>query len=378
MRLRKAPHVEFKSVSSTLDQYVSEESSPIFKINNIPMMDVVLKGNDLISFMRPMCPQCHSSKVVKNGTCLRTMENGIIFRIQRYICKACGYSFVARPPNYGYGKHYPEDVKDKSVKTRVKTSLRKASSLFHIIGNVIISHETIRRYVPPALPGIMESSGYFVYDEQYTHIDGVEKYRALLKDSKNGNFVEEILDDLKEDTLTGFFISALSRFSIPEEIFITTDGYHYESILEEVSVRLNTKIRRQRCLFHMEKDLAHKIAAAKMEDHLDTAKRMIRYMFFQNETNLKKLGKNMDAVEKITEGMNEKEIVEIILYKLNSLYGDDRIIASFLTFVRKHRNEVFLYLEEPKVEKTSDKAEQHFSIQSWLLKHRFKTKNDLI
>ena len=123
-----------------------------------------LKENDLISFMRPMCPQCHSSKVVKNGTCLRTMENGIIFRIQRYICKNCKYSFVARPPNYGYGKHYPEDVKDK----RVKTSLRKASSMFHIIGNVIISHEVIRRYVPPALPGIMESSGYFVYDEQYT------------------------------------------------------------------------------------------------------------------------------------------------------------------------------------------------------------------
>ncbi len=184
--------------------------------------------------------------MVKNGTCLRTMENGIIFRIQRYICKNCKYSFVARPPNYGYGKHYPEDVKDK----RVKTSLRKASSMFHIIGNVIISHEVIRRYVPPALPGIMESSGYFVYDEQYSHISGVENYRDLMKDSKNGNFVEEILDDLKEDTLTGFFIRALSRFSIPEEIFITTDGYHYESILEEVSVRLNAKIRRQRCLLH--------------------------------------------------------------------------------------------------------------------------------
>jgi hypothetical protein len=67
----------------------------------------------------------------------------------------------------------------------------------------------------------MESSGYFVYDEQYTHIDGVEKYRALLKDSINGNFVEEILDYLKEDTLTGFFIRALQgsvsqkRYSSP-------------------------------------------------------------------------------------------------------------------------------------------------------------------
>ena len=52
----------------------------------------------------------------------------------------------------------------------------------------------------------------------------------------------------------------------------------------------------------------------------------------------------------------------MILYKLNSLYGNDRIIASFLTFVRKDRNEVFLYLDDNMVEKTSDKAEQHFSI----------------
>ena len=35
-----------------------------------------------------------------------------------------------------------------------------------------------------------ESSGYFVYDEQYVHIDRKEKNRAVLKDSKTGNFVE--------------------------------------------------------------------------------------------------------------------------------------------------------------------------------------------
>ncbi len=135
---------------------------------------------------------------------------------------------------------------------------------------------------------------------------------------------------------------------------------------------------RQRCLFHIEKDLAHRIRDAKMEEHLDMARRLARYMFFQKKTNLKKLGKNRDAVVKLTEGKTEWEIVEIILYKLNSLYGDDRIIASFLTFLRKHRHEVFLYLEDPQVEKTSDKAEQHFSIQSWLLKHRFKTKEGLL
>ncbi len=378
MRLRKAPYTEFRRVSTSLDDYASVDSSPVFLVNNIPMMDVELKENDLISFMSPMCPQCHSRNVVKNGTCIRTMENGTVFRVQRYMCRDCRYSFVARPPNYGYGKHYPDDIREKSIRTRVKTSLRKASSLFRILGNVIISHETIRRCVPPPPDMVMASSGYFVYDEQYAHIDGIEKYRALLKDSKTGNFVEEILDDLREETLNGFFMRALSRFIMPQEIFITTDGYHYESVLEMASAGLNVRIRRQRCLFHIEKDLAHRIKDAKMEEHLDMAKRLVKYMFFQNEINLKKLGRNSEPIRKLTEGRSEREIVVIMLDKILSLYGGDRIMAGFPSFVRKHRKEVFLYLENPEAEKTSDLAEQHFSIQSWLFKHRFKTKQGLL
>ena len=378
MRLRKAPYTEFRRVSTSLDDYASVDSSPVFLVNNIPVMDMELKENDLISFMNPICPHCGSRNVVKNGTCIRTMENGTVFRVQRYICRDCRYSFVARPPNYGYGKHFPDDVREKSIRTRVKTSLRKASSLFRILGNIMISHETVRKYVPPPQNTVMESSGYFVYDEQYAHIDGIEKYRALLKDAKTGNFVEEILDDLREETLNGFFMRAFSRFIMPKEIFITTDGYHYESALEKVSAGLNVRIRRQRCLFHIEKDMAHRIRDAHKEMDLDMPKHMIKYMFFQNEKNLRNLGKNSEPVRKLTEGRPEREIVEIMLDKIRSLYGDDRIISGFLSFVRKHRKEVFLYLENPEVEKTSDLAEQHFSIQSWLLKHRFKTKQGLL
>ena len=79
MRLRKAPYTEFMRVFTSLDDYVSVNSSPVFLINNIPMMDLELKENDLITFMNPMCPQCRSRNVVKNGTCLRTMENGTMF-----------------------------------------------------------------------------------------------------------------------------------------------------------------------------------------------------------------------------------------------------------------------------------------------------------
>ena len=378
MRLRKAPYTDFKIVSTSLDNFTFIDSSPVFILNNTPGMDLELKENDLISFMNPVCPQCRSSKVRRNGTCFRTMENGTVFRMQKYICSDCRYSFVARPPNYGYGKHFPDDIRDKGMKSRVKTSLRKAADLFRIIGNTIISHETVRRLVPPPDRGMMESSGYFVYDEQYVHIDGTEKYRALLKDSKNGNFVESILDDLQESTLTGFFTRSLGMFNVTGDIFITTDGYHYESSLIETGRIMRKRIRRQRCLFHIEKDLAHNIKNSHKEEELEPAKRLVKYMFFQNETNLNKPGKNKDAVMKLTEGRSESEKVDLILEKIESMYGEYEEIRKFLDFIRKHRKEVFLYLKNPEVEKTSDKAEQHFSIQSWLFKNRFKTDDGLL
>jgi hypothetical protein len=225
---------------------------------------------------------------------------------------------------------------------------------------------------------MMESSGYFVYDEQYVHIDGTEKYRAMLKDSKSGNFVESILDDLQESTLTGFFTDSIGMFNVPDNIFITTDGYHYESSLIETGRILGKRIRRQRCLFHIEKDLAHNIKDSHKEEELEPAKRLVKYMFFQNDTNLNKLGKNKEAVLKLTEGKIESEKVDLLLEKIESMYGEYPEIRKFLDLIKKHRNEVFLYLKNPEVEKTSDKAEQHFSIQSWLFKNRFKTKEGLL
>ena len=64
--------------------------------------------------------------------------------------------------------------------------------------------------MPPPPDMKMKPSRYCVYDEQYAYIDGVEKYRALLKDSHTGDFVGVILDDLKEEKLRGFFMRAPS------------------------------------------------------------------------------------------------------------------------------------------------------------------------
>jgi len=118
----------------------------------------------------------------------------------------------------------------------------------------------------------------------------------------------------------------------------------------------------------------HEIRDANREDEIGMAKRMIRFMSFQNERKFGSLGENSESMRNLIMGKDEKKIVNIMLYKLNSLYGEYSIIKSFFAVVMKRSKEVFMYLENPEVEKTSDEAEQHLSLQSWLFRHRFKTK----
>ena len=90
-------------------------------------------------------------------------------------------------------------------------------------------------------------------------------------------------------------------------------------------------------MFHIEKDLAHRIKDSRKEKDLDMAKRLIRYMFFQNEKNLMDLGRNREPIACLIAGKNEKQIVEIMLEKITSLYGYDPIIANFISFLKRHQ-----------------------------------------
>ena len=52
---------------------------------------------------------------------------------------------------------------------------------------------------------------------------------------------------------------ALSKSKTPNEAFITTNDHQHESILPHVSIIMGNYINRQRCLFHIEKNVAHRI-----------------------------------------------------------------------------------------------------------------------
>ncbi len=70
------------------------------------------------------------------------------------------------------------------------------------------------------------------------------------------------------------------------------------------------------------------------------------------------------------EGKNESGIIDYILTIMRDMYGEDKIIYRFLKFLKRNKNEIFLYLNENEAEKTSDKTGQHFSVKPWLFENR--------
>ena len=379
VRLHSIPGIKRKVITTNLDDYSGDApSSPV----SIPDPQVSMTFRDdmvLLYYREPVCPRCLSRHVSRNGVYARELS-GRQVKVQRYICNDCSYSFEARPPGYGYGKHIPDDLRRKAVSARLKSSLRKAADMCMIYLGAGISHETVRQSVPgiPHEAGKMESSGYFSYDEQYVSVHGRRKYRFLLKDQHTLQFREEILDELGEDATLGFLLRSLSGFSIPGTITITTDGYHYRNALAHVSRSMRIGVKRQRCLFHILKDLTKKAHDAGKLKELRGALDLINYMFFQTPENLEKLGKNADPVARMISGMSVKDATFRILDLVRDLHSGDPIIGKFLVFIRKNRRQVFRYLEDENVQKTNNVSEHHFSMRSELLKKRFKTCEGLL
>lgn len=365
MRIRRIPGISRVVITTNLDDYSGDHPSSPLRLEDQPTnIRFSSDGTPILHYRDPICPRCFSRDVSRNGTYMREVQ-GHSVKIQKYICNACSFSFEARPPGYGYGKHIPEDLREKTMKSRVLSSLRKAAQMCGIFLGTSVSHESVRTSVPDMpFRHERESSGYFSYDEQYVKINGQRRYRFLLKDTVTGEFHEDILLDLGEDSTTSFILDALRRFSIGSEITVTTDAYHYEDAFRNVSRQLHIRVRRQRCLFHLLKDLRKKAYDSGRKDELTSALGLINYTFFQTPENLEKLGKNAEPVKRKVSGKSEKEATFILLGLVRDLYSGDPVIGKFLKQIRKNRREIFWYLEDRKVNRTNNVAEHHFPQRS--------------
>ncbi|MEM3543649.1 MAG: hypothetical protein QXF07_01365 [Candidatus Micrarchaeia archaeon] len=119
MKAHRFPLLKKTVITYNLDDFIGDNPSSLIEVNTL---DVNVKGDPFILYyMKTIYSQCLSINVSMNGTFLRTMD-GTEVKIQKYTCKDCGYSFDARPPNNCYETHYPNYIKEKSVKDRVGSS----------------------------------------------------------------------------------------------------------------------------------------------------------------------------------------------------------------------------------------------------------------
>ena len=173
-------------------------------------------------------------------------------------------------------------------------------------------------------------------------------------------------------------MDALNHFGIGSMITITTDGYHYKDTFRNISRDIHINVKRQRCLFHVLKDLTKEAYNSRRLKELRGAINLINCMFFQTPDNLEKLGENTDPVKNMMSGLSEKNTKFRILDLVHDLYSGDPIVGKFLRFLRKNRAVIFRYLEDPLVNKTNNVAEHHFSLRSDILKRMFRNDEGLL
>ncbi|OWP56920.1 MAG: hypothetical protein B2I17_03480, partial [Thermoplasmatales archaeon B_DKE] len=107
MRIHRIPGIRRVVITTNLDDYSGDNPSSPLKIDEQPTgIRFLADGTPILHYSSPLCPRCMSRNISRNGTYIRDVH-GHNVRIQKYICRDCSYSFEARPPGYGYGKHIP-------------------------------------------------------------------------------------------------------------------------------------------------------------------------------------------------------------------------------------------------------------------------------
>jgi transposase-like protein len=216
-----------------------------------------------LRFYIPHCPECGSSKVIKQEyyPCnLKLAEFGHqTVYVRRYYCKVCEKKFITPidvivEKGHQYARIYQNHIRE-SYKTGYN-SFRHLKKIIQSFYSDSPSHQTIYNWIYEMNPKSEEIepnlSGYYCYDEQYLKIDGERSYRINLIDSILNKPVRElIVNDLEYYTVKSFIEKAIS--GIPVHAITTDHRREYKSIMDEL------KINHQLCIFHLFKMIGKEI-----------------------------------------------------------------------------------------------------------------------
>lgn len=313
----------------------------------------------------PHCPECGSSKVIKQEYYQRNIKlaefgHQTIY-VRRYICKICNKKFntpldVIVEKGHQYARIYQNHIRE-SYKSGYN-SFRHLKKIIRSFYYDSPSHQTIYNWIHEMNPKSEaiepKLSGYYCYDEQYLKIDGKRFYRINLIDSILDKPVREsIVNDLEYDTVKSFIEKAIS--GIPVHAITTDHRREYKTLLDEL------KINHQLCIFHLFKMIGKKIFP-KLNSKFISKSNKIRLCILFSE--IKEIFRTFD--------------LNIAIYRLNELLKKSndvpRVFNKFIKKIEDDLERLTLFMRDGFVSRTTNPIENYYRItMPDSLKRIFKT-----
>ena len=196
----------------------------------------------VVELSPPVCPDCGSTEIVKNGTYQRNPHGRVgPVRVQRYQCSRCPGSFSPSLTWINDGDRYPSAIRRlvRVVNAFTDASLEQLQDTTTVHYGVRPSDQQIHNWITETAQtgeivanDLPTYSGIYTYDEQYIQIDGDRVYRlSVYDDLMQAPVAERLADRCTKPVVREFLQTVL--IDKPTYV-ITTDGRSdYADVIEE-------------------------------------------------------------------------------------------------------------------------------------------------
>ena len=338
----------------SLSKYVENQLKSTQKDYNVSKtLNTWFKKNIFhIEMFKPVCPECFSKFVIKNGVKERTLyfyDKGLIkTEIQAYKCKKCGKKFNTDISKIvEENSNFTHDFKSKCLELvgLFFGSVRNVAYKVKKDTGVDISQQTIENWILEYKNDNKEVnnlySGYYIFDVEWVKIKCVWNYRFTLFDSKQNIIVADEIYSKENSKNIRKFLWENTRNK--NKIAITSDlDEKYKPIIEELG------FKHQWCLFHTLKNF----------------NKIIKKHIQENKLNIEEINKirkeklELFALFNNESFKNARNEFNKILDKINDY---SKVIQSIITgSLMPYFKTFFAFLEDENIERTSNKLENIF------------------
>lgn len=312
-------------------------------------------------YRTPICPECGTANVSKNGTKERTPKGSCsahphpegTVQIQRYVCDNtdCGGRFSTSLPFIEDGHHYVDDlrelVKITYAVTGASLSMLQMICLFHF--GVKPSDQRLHDWrtisteeiVTNPLPSQMYS-GFYTYDEQEVPLRNKKMYRLLIYDVyRRVPVAEQIVERPTKDAIRAFLTSVFENICCK---VITTDG---RSGVGDIVIN-DLGAAHHRCLFHLLSNFQENLDR-RLEKSQPSAKELIYTAIIGNE------------FKQIFDSNSYSAAIQRLDWVVDNADFFPKYLYKYIEKVDQNHEKFLAYLKDERIPRTIKSCERYFS-----------------